>query len=118
VIWERKVRSLPGGEDLQSWGPTELEWKKCIEYEFGPSWEENGEDSEVNHGSEDEQWEDDDDEIEGELLESMETIVLSEEYRADDQEEFLYYGHEFAGSAERQRRVSLSPRKRGREEGV
>ena len=55
MIWERKVRSLPGGEDLQLWGPTELEWKKCIEYEFGPSWEENGEDSEVNHGSEDEQ---------------------------------------------------------------
>lgn len=111
MVWERKVRPLPGGEDLHSWGPTEVEWKRCIQYEFGPSWEGDDTDSK-DDGSEDEQWEDDNDEVEGELLESMETMVLSEEYRADDQEKFLYYDQEVASSADRQRRTSMSPKKR------
>jgi hypothetical protein len=49
-------------------------------------------------------------------LESMETMMLSEEYRGVDQDVLLYYGQELASSADTHRRTSLSPKKRGRED--
>lgn len=111
------MRPIPGGEYL-NWGPSEAEKKKCIEQEFSPSWEEDNTDSEAtdDESEEVEDWEDVNDDIEGELLESMETIMLSDEYRDDDQDVLLYYGQELATSADRHRRVSLSPRKRNRED--
>jgi len=116
VIWERKVWPIPDGEYLH-WGPSEAEKRKCIEQEFAPSWEEDNTDSEATDDeSEDEDWEDVNDDIEGDLLESMETMMLSEEYRGHDQDVLLYYGQEPASSADRHRRVSLSPRKRNRED--
>ena len=119
VIWEQKVRPLPGGQGLHSWGPSEIERKRCIEREFAPSWEVDDTDSEVDDGesdSEDGDWGDVKDDIEGDLLDSLETMMLSEEYRADNQDELVYYGQEFASSADTRRRTSLSPKKRGREE--
>jgi hypothetical protein len=114
IIWERKVQPLPGIQDLHSWGPGEEDKKKCIEKEFAGSWDEDERVSEISDRSDDEGWEDDDDEIEGELLESMETLFLSDEYRTEGQDDMLYFGQELSSSADIYRRTSMSPKKRTR----
>ena len=65
--------------------------------------------------SEDEGWADNDDEIEGELLESMEELALLDEYRAKGQDDMLYLGQELPSAADGEERTSGSPKKRLRE---
>ena len=115
IIWERKVRPLPGVQDLHSWGPSEEEKTKCIEKEFSGGWDEDERESEVNDELDDEGWQDDDDEMEGEFLESLEALALSDEWRAEGQDDMFYLGQEFSTLADTYRRTSMSPRKRTRD---
>lgn len=118
VIWERQVQPIPGGEDLNSWGPSEADKESCIINEFSASWTEDETESEGggSNGSDDEGWADDNDEMEGELLESMEALVFSDEYRAEGQDDVFYYGQEFSQPADIHRRTSMSPKKRTRDD--
>jgi len=59
IIWERKVQPLPSIHDLHSWGPSEEDKKKCIEKEFGSSWDEDGGKSDISDTSDSGEWEDD-----------------------------------------------------------
>jgi hypothetical protein len=87
---------------------------------FNPNWTEEGEhdgaDSYGSNESEDEDWQDvdDDDDDDAELMESIEAVAFTDEYRTGDAEHFSYFDtsdveHTYASTPDG------SPRKRNRE---
>jgi hypothetical protein len=116
IIWERKVQPLPSIQDLHSWGPSEEDKKRCIEKEFAGCWDEDEREGEISDESNNDEWEEDNDGIEGELLESMEALFFSDEYRAEGRDDMFYFGQEFSSSADTYRRTSMSPKKRTRDD--
>jgi hypothetical protein len=122
AIWQRKVRSLPRGNDDDCWGPSDEELQSSSVSEVTGSWiEESSSDQEVSDqndndsdASDNADWEDvDDHESDGELIESLEAVAIADEYRADDSHDVLYTLPDLS-SQSLQHRSSVSPTKRSR----
>jgi hypothetical protein len=113
--WRAKVQTLPGGQGLESWGPSELALQQAAMDKVTGSWDETAEDLEESGNSDmssEAGWTDiADGESDGELLESVEAVAFADEYRVLDID--LYdqdnYSNELYG------RDKTSPNKRFRE---
>jgi hypothetical protein len=95
VTWRRNVHPLPGDELDNSWGPSDEELQDALVIEFNPSWLEELEDDDCStrgnsDGSEDGDWQDVDEEFDSELVESMEAVAFTDEYRIGESDHFSY----------------------------
>jgi hypothetical protein len=115
VVWRRNIRALPGDEHGDAWGPSEKDLQAALLTEFNAHWTEEGEDrdSGSSDGSEDGDWQDVEDDMDGELVESMEAIAFTDEYRTGDAEQFLYI--DIPDVEHTYTTPTGSPRKRNRE---
>jgi hypothetical protein len=98
AIWQRKVRSLPRGHYNESWGPLDEDVQASAMFEVTGSWVEvDSSDEETSDGGDDDtdiddpDWVDcEDDESNGELMESLEAVALSDQYHVDDATDLTY----------------------------
>lgn len=114
VIWRRNIRPLPGDDHGDAWGPSDKDLQDALVFEFNPHLTESEElDRDDSGESDDGDWEDQDDVIDSELVESMEAVAFADEYRSGD-EHFLYFDsdmeHVYTHAT-----PDGSPRKRNRE---
>lgn len=120
AIWQRKIRSLPKSNHEQSWGPSDAEVQASAVSEVTENWAEEASDSEeeISEQSEDDidnlDWEDwEDGENNGELMESLEAIALSDQYHVDDAADLAYSLSDMSVQ-EFHHGSSMSPSKRSR----
>ena len=117
VTWKSKLRPIPADVD-EFWGPSADDLKQALELEFNSRWEDDSdteEDSQSDKGSEDsdEDWGNVEYEnSDGDLLESLEALAFSDEYRLQDAEDIFPHFSDFA--ADKYRASSSSPTKRPR----
>jgi hypothetical protein len=94
VTWRQNIRAFPGGEPDDSWGPSNKDLQDALVIEFNPSWLEECRDDETdrqsNESSEDGEWEDITQAFDDELVESMEAIAFTDEYRMGESDPFFY----------------------------
>lgn len=116
VTWRRNVRPLPGDERDNIWGPSDEDLQDALAIEFNPSWleepEDNGRSDGENDGSEGGDWEDVDEEFDSELVESMEAVAFTDEYRTGEGDSFSYLDSDMGQTPTT---PSGSPRKRNRD---
>jgi hypothetical protein len=118
VTWRSKLRPIPVDVD-EFWGPSTNDLQRASELEFNPRWEADSdteeEDCQSGEGSDDsgEDWggveyEDSD----GDLIESLEALAFSDEYRLEVAQDIFPHFGDFA--ADKYRASSSSPTKRPR----
>ena len=90
VIWRRNLRPLPGNELGDTWGPSEQDLQKASKVEFNPNWGEGDPINEDDGGPEDNDWEDIDETIDNDLVESMEAVAFTDEYHLGEGDHFFY----------------------------
>ena len=118
VIWRSKLRPISADVD-DFWGPSAADLQQASELEFNPRWEDDSdaeeEDCQSVEDNEDsgEDWggvgyEDSD----GDLIESLEALAFSDEYRPEVAEDIFPHFSDLA--ADKYRTSSSSPTKRPR----
>ena len=117
--WRTKVQSIPGSEDLDSWGPSEQELLEAAIWKVTANWN-NADESNAGHDdgdtSEEADWDDmvdDDDDFD--LFESLETVAFVDEYRGVGTDHIVYEDADYSASLHSRRNGSRSPNKRPRE---
>jgi hypothetical protein len=89
------------------WGPSEQDLQKASVIEFNPNWGEGDPVNEDDDGPEDNDWEDIDETIDNDLVESMEAVAFTDEYHLEEGDHFFYSDVDVTPAG--------SPRKRNRE---
>jgi hypothetical protein len=119
VVWRSKLRPIPADID-EFWGPLADDLRQASELEFNPRWENDNdteeEDCQSGEGSEDsgEDWGGVEYEnFDGDLIESLEALAFSDEYRPEVAEDIFSHFSNFA-AADKYRSSSSSPTKRPR----
>jgi len=117
LTWRSKLQPIPTDQD-EFWGPSEHELKMMSEFEFNPSLEDNGEaegEYDQSRGSSDDSGEDwagvVHEDSDGDLIESLDALALSDEYREEVPDMFSHFS-DFATDI--YRASSSSPSKRPR----
>ena len=127
--WRTKVQSIPGSDDIQSWGPSEQQlleaavWKVTANWNEGDGeWQEGtGPGHDANDMPEGPDWEDvvdedsDFEDSDFELFESSEAVAFADEYHGVDADHVVYELADYRPSLETCRYGSQSPNKRARE---
>ena len=123
ATWQKKVRSLPRGDCGDSWGPSDVELHNASISEVTGRWAEgSGSETEMAESSDDDSdaadaadWGDvDENESDGELMETLEAVACVDEYRVDGTSDVAYSLDDFSHFQTSQRRSSVSPSKRAR----
>jgi hypothetical protein len=119
VTWQSKLRPIPTDAD-EFWGPSKDDIQKAFELEFNPSWEDDSDTDEEdcqNSDSSDDSSQDwggvEFEDSDGELIESLEALAFSDEYRQEVAEDISIHFSDFAGDSHRAYSSSPSKRPRG-----
>lgn len=127
--WQKKVQSIPGSDDLETWGPSEKQLLEVAVRKVTASWDEGyegwQEGSDPNHDandmSEEAGWEDvvdEDSDVEDsdlEFFESLEAMAFTDEYHGVNADHVGYEHADYHTSSDSYRYGSQSPNKRARE---
>jgi hypothetical protein len=111
---------LPHGNCGDSWGPSDVELRDASISEVTGSWVEgSGSETEKSESGDDDSdaadaadWGDvDENESDGELMETLEAVACVDEYRGDGTSDVAYGLDDFSSFQSSQRRSSVSPSK-------
>ena len=116
VIWRRDIRSMPEHHYGDEWGPSDEDLQVALEVEFNANWMEEDNipdgDQDDSDGSENADCQDVEDQLDDELIDSMEALAFADEYRIMEEERLLYLD---TSDISTYTTPTGSPRKRGRE---
>jgi hypothetical protein len=117
VTWRSKLRPIPTNMN-EFWGPPDSVLQQASELEFNPRWEDDSDTEEDYQSGEESDDSGEDwggvryDNSDGDLVESLEALAFSDEYRLQDAEDIFPHFSDFA--ADKYRASSSSPTKRPR----